>query len=216
MKTLKQRAFFCFDRSRVFFIYLIYQEIVLYQAEFEPGRRPRKRNMGRWKSWLWVILAVAAATGAGAATETVEGRIELVLADGQTAHGDWIRVLLVTEAIDAAKIAAAARGLAYEPGEPLNRIHLDFYKAVAAKINADPEYVAASTLTTEDGTFKFTAVPPGRYWVLITFPAMVGGCKVAWQVPVTAAAYTVAQVVLNNANLLFALPPRRAAPDLFK
>ncbi len=172
--------------------------------------------MRRSAKWLWILLLVLGlSTGAAAKEGGIDGRIELLLPDGETVHGDWIRVLLVTEAIDAAKIVKAARSLKYEPGEPVNRIHLDFFKAVSSKINADPDYVAGSTLTTEDGTFRFPAVAPGRYWVLITFPAMIGEFKVAWQVPVTVGGKT-EQVLLNNANLLFELPERRPAPETFK
>ena len=67
----------------------------------------------------------------------------------------------------------------------------------------------ATTLTTEDGTFKFTGVPPGRYWVVVTFPSVIRGYKVAWQEPVVVAAGQTARVKLTDANLLFPLDRSR-------
>jgi hypothetical protein len=159
---------------------------------------------------LFALATALSPPPTGAAT--VEGRIGLTLQDGTVAHGDWIRVLLVTEAVDAALIQAEVEAQIAQGGEGRqgvrsNRLHLELYKAVTARIGGSPGYVAASTLTTEDGRFKFTGVPPGAYWVLITFPSIIEGYKVAWQVPVTVADGGAAMVALTEANLLFPLAP---------
>lgn len=156
-------------------------------------------------------LPAGAADGGGA----VRGNVELALPDGRRVPGEWIRLLLVTEAVDAAAIVAAAEALAYEPGVKLNRIHMDFFKAVSGRIQAQANYVAATSVSAEDGGFAFSSVAPGRYWVLVTFPAMINGHKVAWQVPVTVIAGRAAVVTLQNDNLLFPLPPPRSFPDPF-
>lgn len=44
---------------------------------------------------------------------------------------------------------------------------------------------------------------------------MIEGRKVAWQVPVAVDAGKTVEVVLNNGNLLFPLPPPRPVPELF-
>ena len=67
---------------------------------------------------------------------------------------------------------------------------------------ADPDYVIRSTLTTPDGTFQFSAIPPGMYFILVTFPAMIQAYKVAWQIPVTVKDHETAHVELNQNNLL--------------
>jgi len=165
---------------------------------------------------LFLVFALAAAPSAAVAQGgTVAGRVELALPDGQRIPGEYIRVLLVTKAVDAQAVVKAASSRKYEPGVRLNRIHMDFFKAVSARIQADAGYVAASCLSGEDGTFAFAPVPPRRYWVLVTFPAMIEGRKVAWQVPVAVDAGKTVEVVLNNCNLLFPLPPPRPVPELF-
>lgn len=83
---------------------------------------------------------------------------------------------------------------------------MDFFKAVSRRIQTDARYVAATSVSAEDGTFAFPSVAPGCYWVLVAFPALIEGHKVAWQVPVTVAAGKTAVVALHNANLLFPLP----------
>ncbi|RLB95287.1 MAG: hypothetical protein DRH76_08310 [Deltaproteobacteria bacterium] len=158
---------------------------------------------------LLLLGAPAAAVDGG----TVRGRVELTFSDGRSVPGEWIRLLLVTDAVDAEAIVAAAEALTYEPGVRLNRIHMDFFKAVSRRLQAGAQYLAATSLSAEDGTFAFPPVAPGRYWVLVTFPAMIEGCKVAWQVPVTVRPGKAAGVVLNNDNLLFPLPRPRSAAD---
>ena len=145
-----------------------------------------------------------------AASGGVEGRITLNLTGGRAVHGDWIRVLLVSEAVDAAAIekdvdAQIDQVGGGRQGVRTNRLHLEFYKQVMARVTGTPDYVTASTLTTEDGTFKFVGVAPGDYWVVITFPSIIEGHKVAWQVPVTVAADGGAILSLTEANLLFPL-----------
>lgn len=169
----------------------------------------------RWMAAAICLVLIPGTPAAAASGGSVRGRVELALSDGSKVAGEYIRLLLVTEALDARAIVAAAEALTYEAGVRLNRIHMDFFKLVSGRIRADAKYVAATSVSAEDGTFAFSPVAPGRYWVLVTFPAMIGGHKVAWQVPVTVAAGKTAVVALHNANLLFPLPPPQRAPDRF-
>lgn len=173
----------------------------------------RPNNAVKW-GLAAVVVSWCLATALFAAFGSVEGRIAINLPDGTTAHGDWIRVLLVTESVDTeaisrdvdAQIAQVGGG---RQGVRTNRLHLEFYKQVMARMTANPRYVAASTLTTEDGTFKFAGVAPGDYWVVITFPSIIQNYKVAWQVPVRMTADGGAFLPLTEGNLLFPLEPPR-------
>jgi hypothetical protein len=169
----------------------------------------------RWIAVAICLVLLPGTSPAPADGGTVQGRVELALSDGRSVVGEYIRLLLVTEAVDAEAIVTAAEALAYEPGVRLNRIHMDFFKMVSGQIRADAKYLAATSVSAEDGTFAFPPVAPGRYWVLVTFPAMIDGQKVAWQVPVAVGTDKATVVVLNNDNLLFPLPPPRPVSDLF-
>ncbi|MDY0311058.1 MAG: carboxypeptidase-like regulatory domain-containing protein [Desulfobacterales bacterium] len=167
---------------------------------------------------IGVVICLLLLTGlpvSAAGVGVVRGNVELALPDGRRVPGEWIRLLLVTEAVDAKAIVAAAEALTYEPGVRLNRIHMDFFKAVSRRIQTDARYVAATSVSAEDGTFAFPPVAPGRYWVLVAFPALIEGCKVAWQVPVMVAADKAEAVRLHNDNLLFPLPPPRPVSPRF-
>ena len=158
------------------------------------------------------LLAAAGPLHAGGGT--VEGQISLAQPDGTIAHGDWIRVMLVTEAFDVGPIRQQVDAQIREvgggrQGVRSNRLHLEFYKEVMARITDNARYVAASTLTTEDGSFKFADVPPSRYWVVITFPSIINGYKVAWQAPAEVVADATVAVMLSGENLLFSLEPSR-------
>ena len=162
---------------------------------------------------LLVISGLLAAAGPlYAGGGTVEGQISLAQPDGTIAHGDWIRVMLVTEAFDVEPIRRRVDAQIREvgggrQGVRSNRLHLEFFKAVMSRISDNHRYVAASTLTTEDGSFKFADVAPGRYWVLVTFPSIINGYKVAWQAPAEVVANGKVSVMLSGENLLFSLAP---------
>ena len=171
------------------------------------------------RSWvglsiLILIVILAFADPAAAGGGVVEGHLALALPGGETVHGDWIRVMLVTAAVDVESIrSAVAEQAAAVPGARhgvlANRLQLEFYKAVTSRRDREEAYLQATTLTTEDGTFKFTGVPPGRYWVVVTFPSVIRGYKVAWQEPVVVAPGEIARVKLTEANLLFPLDRSR-------
>ena len=88
----------------------------------------------------------------------------------------------------------------------LNNRHLDFYKRFQAK-QGQPGYLVAQTVTSETGNFAFLEPPAGDFFVLITFPSMIDGYKVAWQEPVTVAPDRISVVTLDETNLV--LPQHR-------
>jgi hypothetical protein len=130
----------------------------------------------------------------------ITGTVVLKKADATVVYGDWIRVLLVRRPVAVPEAAGMAAGNKFQRRERINVAHMDFFKRVQSEM-ADPGYLVASTLTTPDGRFKFPDCPPGRDWVVVTFPSMIRGCKVAWQVPADVSAGQTLSLVLDNANM---------------
>lgn len=138
-----------------------------------------------------------------AAGGDIQGIIKIVKKDGSIACGDWIRVLLVTEQIEIQHIENMSNLKKYQRMESILTSHMEFYIKVTTKMNT-PEYITASTLTRPDGTFKFVDITPGQYYILVTFPSMIKGYKVAWQLPVQVHAGKTEHIELTDDN--FALP----------
>ncbi|HSO18849.1 MAG TPA: carboxypeptidase-like regulatory domain-containing protein, partial [Desulfosarcina sp.] len=62
-------------------------------------------------------------------------------------------------------------------------------------------YIVDHKLTRPNGTFAFHGIPPGRYWIAVTFPTMIAGYKCAWQVAVEVNEGENIHVELNGGNL---------------
>ena len=166
-------------------------------------RRPIHTRTLSWVG-IWFVLAIllpdkVVLAGAG----TIEGAVKITINEDQIAYGDWIRVLLVKEKITLPEYTDNSKWNKYERMDRIISAHMAFYKHVMEKIN-DPNCLVATTLTRPDGTFKFADVSPGLYYVVITFPSMIKGYKVAWQVPVSLTAGQTRYVELTHDN--FALP----------
>ena len=134
---------------------------------------------------------------------SIRGSLGLETKDGKVVHGDWIRVLLVTERCEVKKNIKFFGMDEQKRMESIMDAHIDFFKKVREKM-ANPGYVAASTLTTSDGAFRFADVKAEQYYIVVTFPATINGCKVAWQVPAAVRAGKTTHIKLRNNNL--ALP----------
>ncbi len=135
-----------------------------------------------------------------AADGMVAGTITLEMEDGHVQPGNWIRILLVTRAVEVPKMDTAL-----QPGDPgyidaVNVLHTGFYIQVQ-NLLSEKGYLLATTLTTDEGTFKIPAVAPGDYFVVVKFPGNIRGYKVAWQIPVKVESGETTTVNLNRSNL---------------
>ena len=128
------------------------------------------------------------------------GVARLEMEDGSVAFADWVRVLLVRSAAEVPACPELEPLGKFARMETLRNLHMRFFVKVREKM-ASPDYVVRSTLTTPDGTFQFSALPAGGYFILVTFPAMIRDYKVAWQIPVTVQDHQTTQVELNHENL---------------
>jgi hypothetical protein len=156
-------------------------------------------------TFILTVLALCLFTSipALAADGMVAGTIGLKMEDGHVQPGNWIRILLVTRAVEVPQMDSLP-----PPGDPdyidaVNSLHSRFYIEVQSRL-AEKGYLIASTLATDTGTFKIPAIAPGDYFVLVKFPGNIRGYKVAWQVPVRVTSGKTATVHLNRSNL--ALP----------
>jgi hypothetical protein len=133
----------------------------------------------------------------------ISGSLGLETNNGKVVHGDWIRVLLVTEKFEVKKDTKISGMDKHKRMESIMNAHIAFFKKVREKME-NPGYVAATTLTTSDGAFKFADVKEGKYYIVVAFPATINGRKVAWQVMVAVHAGKATHIKLRNNNL--ALP----------
>jgi hypothetical protein len=147
------------------------------------------------------ILCLAALFAGQAHAGNIKGRISLATPNGKVFHGDWVRVFLTTKAIDVPAVELASIDIPLERRSRINSGHMDFYVNFRQK-QEEPGYIADNKLTRPDGTFAFYHVPPGRYYILITFPTMIAGFKCAWQESVDVAEGQTVQVELDNSNLV--------------
>ncbi len=138
-----------------------------------------------------------------AADGTVSGTISLAMDDGRVEPGTWIRVLLVTRAVAVPKMDSTLQAGDPDYVDAVNALHSGFYIQVQNHL-AENGYLFATTLTTDEGTFKIPAVVPGDYFVLVKFPGNIRGYKIAWQVPVKVVSGKTTAINLDRSNL--ALP----------
>ncbi len=152
--------------------------------------------------FLWVcLILILALCPMTHASGIIKGTISLTMPDGQTRYADWLRILLVRSQVDVPALSMIEKPNPYQRMEAIRDLHMTFFIAARKKMS-DPAYVVQSVLTTPEGLFQFPGVPPGSYYLLVTFPGMVKDHKVAWQVPVTVMDDQISQVELNNENLL--------------
>jgi hypothetical protein len=137
---------------------------------------------------------------------TITGTVTFEMEDGRVEPGNWIRILLVTS-----KVPVPETDASLVPGEPaffdaISYLHSDFYIQVQNRL-AKKDFLYASTLSTDEGTFKIPAVAPGDYFIVVTYPGMIRGYKVAWQIPVRVLPGETTHIRLNRDNM--ALPTGR-------
>jgi hypothetical protein len=145
---------------------------------------------------FWVVAPVFAEGG------RIDGTISLNFKDGQTAFGYRLSVFLVTEKFPVIK-PDLSQADKMKQIDALASAHIDFFKAFREKLNR-PGYLVTDTVSTPKGLFQFKDISPGNYFIVVAFPSMVNGIKVAWQVPVQVTPDKAVKVNLANDNL--ALP----------
>jgi hypothetical protein len=134
-------------------------------------------------------------------TAIIKGMVGLKMGSGKYVPGRIITIFLVTEAIGISE-SIDTEGLdRFERIEKLNRYHMAFYKTFWKK-SLDPRYFVTQTVSDDHGFFEFKNIKPGKYYVLVTFPTIIGGNKVVWQVPVMMEPPSHTKVTLNNENLV--------------
>lgn len=138
----------------------------------------------------------------------IKGIAELALEDGSLASSEQIRVLLVMSNTDAPDVSDLDKMNKFKRMEYIRELHMTFFINVRKKMT-HPDFVFDSTLTKSEGTFQFSNIPSGAYYILVTFPAMIEDFKVAWQVPAVVIDGETTFVKLNNKNLLIPTYSRR-------
>ncbi|MBL0715896.1 MAG: hypothetical protein JJV98_19595 [Desulfosarcina sp.] len=146
--------------------------------------------------WMLGSATSPAYTGSGKIT----ARVSLTDANGQVVYGDWVRVFLVTAAIDIAPVDLTGAGAALERASRINSGHTAFFIQFR-EMMAREGYCVDDKLTRPDGTVTFNRISPGRYYIVITFPTMIAGQKAAWQVPVDVVADRTVHVEMNAENM---------------
>jgi hypothetical protein len=151
-----------------------------------------------------VLLAAMAALAGAENTGRIKGLVGLIGPGGRFYPGDQVSLLLVNRP----SVVPSTDGLARMAGEAraqaLNRAHMGFFIALRQALG-DPGFRQADAVSSRRGTFEFAAVPPGRFWIVVSFPALIHGEKAAWQVPVQVRAGENTLVSLDNRNHLFPL-----------
>ena len=157
---------------------------------------------------LTLMLSVVGAAGIGHALagNWIVGSVSIRNHAGHNAYGERLSVFLVSD-----KVPVSAETCTHETNHQrhvdcINNRHLDFYKRFQQK-QQQAGYLIDQTVTSPTGNFAFFDAPPGTHFVLVKFPALIDGYKVAWQEPVTVIPGRIGVVTLNDENLV--LPKNR-------
>lgn len=155
-----------------------------------------------------MIMTIAGFTGIDQAfaDQWIVGSASIRNDAGQNIYGERLAVFLVSEMNPPSAEKCVGETDHQRRVDCINNSHLEFYKYFQKK-HQQPEYLISQAVTSETGNFAFFNVPVGTWYVLIKFPAMIDGYKVAWQEPVTVIPGRISVVTLNEQNLI--LPKNR-------
>lgn len=155
-----------------------------------------------------VMLSVAGSAGIGQAIagDWIVGSISIRNDAGHNEYGEYLSVFLVSQKNPVSANHCTGETNHQRKLDCINNCHLDFYKRFQQKQH-QAGYLIAQTVTSATGNFAFFDVPLGRYFVLVKFPALIDGYKVAWQEPVTVTPGRIGVVSLDEENLV--LPKNR-------
>jgi hypothetical protein len=151
--------------------------------------------------WIPLLFGVLAGTLSPACADSGQIRCRVSLEDnqGQVVYGDWVRVFLVTAAVEIPRLDLTGASTVVERKARINSAHMTFFMRFREMMGRDG-YLMDDKLTRPDGTVAFHRVPPGRYYLIVTFPTMIAGQKAAWQQPVNVVAGRAVHADLNTAN----------------
>lgn len=157
---------------------------------------------------VMMILTSAGFTGIGQvfAGQWIVGSVSIRNDAGQNVYGEYLAVFLVSKKNSASAEKCLAESHHQRRLDCINNSHLDFYKRFQEH-QREAGYLIAQSVTSETGNFAFFDAPIGTYYVLVKFPSMIDGYKVAWQEPVTVTPGRISVVTLDEENLV--LPKNR-------
>jgi hypothetical protein len=155
---------------------------------------------------LILMMAGFKDTGQALAGQWIVGSVSIRNHTGQKVYGDRLAIFLVVQKNPVSAEACAAESHHQRRLDCINNCHLDFYKRFQQNQQQDG-YLIAQTDTSVTGNFVFFDPPVGTYYVLVKFPSMIDGYKVAWQEAVTVIPNRISVVTLDEDNLV--LPKNR-------
>ena len=145
---------------------------------------------------VFMLIWIPTAYGQG----DITGTVQMKLKNGEIAYADRVRVLLTTAWVAVPFQPDLSAMNDYERMEFIRNLHMDFFIKVREEMG-QAGYLANDTLTDQEGIFRFTDVPPGTYYIVIAFPAMIESYKVAWQIPIDIKQGEGVKISLNRANM---------------
>jgi hypothetical protein len=148
---------------------------------------------------VWIVLL--AAHGFAVAGQWLLGDLSIVDATGQRSYGQYISVFLTSNAIPVPHDPKPDAMERHRRLDRINQMHMDFFKTFS-RYRSQPGYLVAHAESSDTGNFAFLDVSAGDYFVVVTFPAMIGGYKVAWQQPVTIRPGRTGYITLGEDNLV--------------
>lgn len=157
---------------------------------------------------LIVMFSFACASGIGKALagNWIVGSVSIRNDVGQNVYGEYVAVFLVNSKHPASAEKCLGESHHQQRVDCINNSHLAFYKHFQVN-QQQPGFLIAQTVTSETGNFAFFNVPSGTCYVLVKFPSMIDGYKVAWQESVNVTSGRISVVTLDEENLV--LPKNR-------
>lgn len=143
---------------------------------------------------------------AALAGQWILGSVSIRNDSGQNVYGERLAVFLVSRENPISADNCSGETHPQRRLDCINNSHLAFYK-LFQKSQRETGYLIDQTVTSETGNFSFLDTPLGTYYILVKFPSMIVGYKVAWQEPVRVSPGQARFVTLNEDNLL--LPKNR-------
>ena len=163
------------------------------------------------RSFIAVVALTVAAfliSGQVCAGQGIVGSVSIRNDAGQNVYGERLAVFLVRTASPVSAGHCRRDDHRQRLLDCINNCHLDFFKRFQT-MQQDPDYLIDQTVTSETGNFAFLDAPVGTYYILIKFPTMIDGHKVAWQEPVAVDPQRIRFVTLNEENLVLPKSRRR-------